>query len=96
MGFTIPLVPRMEMPPTMPSRGLKVRFARASPSGTEITARRPPVYPALAAALSSAFYYLPMLKAVSSGWSIILVTLAVSGLAALLFPIDPERGEEKQ
>ena len=50
----------------------------------------------LAAALSSAFYYLPMLKAVSSGWSIILVTLAVSGLAALLFPIDPERGEEKQ
>ena len=53
MGFTIPLVPRMEMPPAMPSRGLKVRFPRASPSGTEITARRPPVYPALAAALSS-------------------------------------------
>ena len=42
MGRTMPLVPRMEMPPSMPSRGLKVRPARASPVGTEITARSPP------------------------------------------------------
>ena len=35
MGSTIPVVPRMEMPPSIPSRGLKVFFASASPSGTE-------------------------------------------------------------
>ena len=45
MGSTMPEVPRMEIPPTMPSRGLKVRAASASPSGTEISTTRPPVYP---------------------------------------------------
>ena len=42
MGSTIPVVPRMEMPPAMPRRGLKVFFARRSPSGTEMTASSPP------------------------------------------------------
>ena len=41
MGSTMPLVPKMEMPPRMPSRGLKVFWARAAPSGTEITTSRP-------------------------------------------------------
>ncbi len=33
-GFTIPLVPRMEMPPMSPSRALMVCFAISSPWGT--------------------------------------------------------------
>ena len=37
MGSTIPLVPRMEMPPSIPSCGLKVFFASVLlPSGTQI------------------------------------------------------------
>ena len=34
MGSTIPLVPRMEIPPIIPKRELKVRTAIFSPSGT--------------------------------------------------------------
>jgi len=41
MGSTIPVVPRMEMPPTMPSFGLKVFSASARPSGTEMVTERP-------------------------------------------------------
>ena len=36
IGSTMPVVPRMEMPPSMPRRGLKVFFASASPPGAEI------------------------------------------------------------
>ena len=36
IGTTIPLVPRIEMPPVMPSLGLNVCFASSSPSGTEM------------------------------------------------------------
>ena len=35
-----------------------------------------------------AFAYLPILNKVSGGWSIILITLAVSAIAAWLFPIE--------
>ena len=35
-GCTMPVVPRIEMPPTMPSRGFQVCFASSSPPGTEI------------------------------------------------------------
>src|SRR5208283_2263606 len=33
-GFTIPVVPRIDMPPTMPSLGLKVLLVTLLPSGT--------------------------------------------------------------
>ncbi len=42
----------------------------------------------LAIAASLAFTYLPLLKNISGGWSIILITLLVSGVAAWLFPIE--------
>ena len=45
MGRTMPVEPRMEMPPSIPSRGLKVFAASRDPSGTEITASRPPCSP---------------------------------------------------
>ena len=35
-GFTMPDVPMMEIPPSIPKRGLKVRFAISSPLGTEM------------------------------------------------------------
>ncbi len=40
-GRTMPVVPRIEMPPMMPSRLLVVLRAITSPSGTEITTRTP-------------------------------------------------------
>ena len=46
MGRTMPLVPKMEIPPSMPKRGLKVRFANRSPSGTEMVIRSPWAAPA--------------------------------------------------
>ena len=36
-GTTMPVVPRMESPPTMPSRGFHVFCASASPPATEIS-----------------------------------------------------------
>jgi len=36
-GTTIPVVPRMDKPPTMPRRPFNVRAANASPSGMEIS-----------------------------------------------------------
>ena len=42
IGSTMPLVPRMEIPPSMPRRGLKVFFASTSPSGAEIVTLIPP------------------------------------------------------
>lgn len=47
----------------------------------------------LAIILSVVFPYIPVLKDLSSGWSIIVITILVSGIAAWLFPIDPEEEE---
>ena len=41
IGSTIPVVPRMEMPPVIPNRGFIVRRANCSPSGTLITTSAP-------------------------------------------------------
>ena len=40
-GITIPLVPRIEIPPSMPSLGLSVLGASSSPVGTEIVILMP-------------------------------------------------------
>lgn len=47
---------------------------------------------ALAALLSLAFHYLPVLSAVSSGFSIIICTVAASAAAAVLFPVPEDNG----
>lgn len=51
---------------------------------------------ALAIAASYAFAYVPILSALSGGWSVILITVAVSALAAWLFPIPEEKSEERK
>ena len=48
----------------------------------------------LAIVASYAFAYLPILSAVSGGWSVIMITVGVSAVAAWLFPIEEE--EEKR
>ena len=48
----------------------------------------------MAVAASYAFTYLPILNKVSSGWVIIIITIAVSAIAATLFPIKVEEEEE--
>ena len=40
-GRTMPVTPRIEMPPTMPRRGLRVFLAISSPPATVTTARNP-------------------------------------------------------
>lgn len=45
----------------------------------------------LAVGASAAFAYFPAFKAISGGWSIIIITVAVSALAATLFPIQTEK-----
>ena len=45
---------------------------------------------------SFAFAYLPVLKNISGGWSIIIITVIVSGLAAWLFPITDENMVEAE
>lgn len=47
----------------------------------------------MAVVLSTAFSYAPLLKTISSGWSIIIITLAVSAAAAFLFPVEEEDNE---
>ena len=42
----------------------------------------------MAIVASLGFAYLPVLKNLSGGWAIIVITLLVSGIAAWLFPID--------
>ncbi|MBR5248114.1 MAG: AzlC family ABC transporter permease [Lachnospiraceae bacterium] len=42
----------------------------------------------MAIVASLGFTYLPVLKNLSGGWAIIVITLLVSGIAAWLFPID--------
>lgn len=49
----------------------------------------------MAIAASYAFTYLPMLNKISSGWVIIIITIAVSAIAATLFPIKIEDEEEE-
>ena len=52
----------------------------------------------LAILASLAFTYLPLLKKLSGGWSIIVITIAVSALAAWLFPVKntaEEAGENE-
>ena len=44
----------------------------------------------LAIAASYAFAYLPVLKQVSGGWSVIFITVLVSAIAAICFPIEEE------
>lgn len=51
------------------------------------------VLPAVAA--SCCFYYLPGLKKLSGGWSIIIITVAVSALMAWKFPVSPEDEEDE-
>lgn len=43
---------------------------------------------------SCAFTYLPMLSFISPGWSIIIITIAVSAIAATFFPVKSETVEE--
>ena len=47
----------------------------------------------LAILASLAFTYLPVLRNLGSGWSIIIITIAVSAVAAWLFPRKPEEVE---
>ncbi len=44
----------------------------------------------LAIAASYAFTYLPLLSAFSGGWSVIIITVAVSAFAAYFFPVPEE------
>ena len=46
----------------------------------------------LAILASCAFTYLPILSALSGGWSVIIITVVVSALAAWLFPVPEEEG----
>lgn len=50
----------------------------------------------LAIAASVSFAYLPVLKELSSGWSIIIITIIVSGIAATVFPKEMEEVEEEK
>lgn len=43
--------------------------------------------------LSVMFYYLPCLKGISGGWSVIIITLAVSTFCATFFPVNDEEEE---
>lgn len=47
------------------------------------------------AILASLVFYFTPLKALSTGWSIIIITILVSGIAAFLFPVANANGEEE-
>ena len=49
----------------------------------------------LAIAASYAFAYTPALATLSGGWSVIIITVGVSALAAWLFPIQEEAEEQE-
>ncbi len=49
---------------------------------------------AMAIAAGFAFSYAPLLKTISSGWTIIIITVAVSALCATLFPVKIAEGGE--
>lgn len=46
---------------------------------------------AVSLVFSSAFYYLPVLRNISSGFTIIICTVAAAGIGAVLFPIKEEQ-----
>lgn len=46
----------------------------------------------LAIAGSLLFAYAPMLKTISDGWTIIIITILVSSLCATFFPVKPQEG----
>jgi len=46
----------------------------------------------LAIAGSYAFAYVPFLSALSGGWSVIIITIVVSAIAAWLFPVPEDEG----
>ncbi len=48
----------------------------------------------MAVCTSLLFYHAPLLKSISGGWTIIIITLLVSSLCATLFPIKTEEGGE--
>ena len=50
----------------------------------------------LAMALSALFTYAPLLKEISSGFRIILITVAVSALAACFFPVEDKAESEDE
>ena len=45
--------------------------------------------------LSTAFTFAPLLREISSGFRIILITVAVSAAAAFLFPVEDENAEQE-
>ncbi|NLC69573.1 MAG: AzlC family ABC transporter permease [Clostridiaceae bacterium] len=45
---------------------------------------------------SSLFTYLPILRDISPGFRIIILTIVIAGIAAVLFPIETESEQEKQ
>lgn len=49
----------------------------------------------LAVVLSCLFYWMPGLKKLSGGWSIIIITVAVSALMAWKFPVSTEDEEDE-
>ena len=73
MGSTMPLVPSMDIPPSIPRRGLNVDPAILLPSGTDITTENPPVYPHAEATSSSASRIIDLgtlfMAASPGGWS---------------------------
>lgn len=49
----------------------------------------------LAVVMSCCFYWIPGLNKLSGGWSIIIITVAVSALMAWKFPVSPEDEEDE-
>lgn len=47
----------------------------------------------LALLLSTAFYYVPVIKEISSGFVIIICTVAAAGVGAVLFPVEEEEAK---
>ena len=50
----------------------------------------------MAIALSRSFTYAPVLREISSAFSIIIITVAVSVITSLLFPVKDDNGEESK
>lgn len=50
----------------------------------------------IAIALSCAFHYLPLLKQISSGFAIIICSVAAAGIGAWLYPLNMEQQESEK
>ncbi len=48
----------------------------------------------MAIALSVMFTYLPVINKLETGWAVIIITVIVSGIAATLFPVKEDNGNE--